>query len=112
MTLIGVNRRRDFIFVFSGTIGDGDGGGVSDSIIIGGENGLSTIGTLSGLMGFEIGGDIGVFGSSTMGLGVRCGTKSDCPVDRKIPFLTGHGALLLLDILYDTAVCSSQISRQ
>lgn len=78
MTLIGVKRRRDFIFVFSGAcIGDGDDGGVSEAINIGGENGLSTIGTLSGLMGFEIGGDIGVFGNSTMGLGVRCGTKSD-----------------------------------
>lgn len=58
-------------------MGDGDDGGVSDAINIGGESGLSTIEIPSGLMGFEIGGDIGVFGSSTMGLGVRCGTKSD-----------------------------------
>lgn len=33
-------------------------------------------------------------GNSTIGLGVRFGTKSDWPVDRKIPFRTGHGAWL------------------
>lgn len=56
-----------------------DGGG-------GGERGLSTMVTLNGLIGDDAadaelpaneGGDKGVFGISTMGLGVRWGTKSD-----------------------------------
>lgn len=37
------------------------------------------------------GGDSGI---STMGLGERLGTKSDCPVERKMPLRTGQGAWL------------------
>lgn len=75
----------DFLDIFA--VGGGDFG----------DNGLSTIAT-RGLSGFE---DVdfgvqGVLGISIIGLGVRCGTKSDWPVERNIPFRTGHGALLLL----------------
>lgn len=69
----------------------------------GGERGFSTIvtrvyGGLKGLVDFTLN---GLSGISTIGLGVLVGTKSDWPVDRKIPFLTGHGAefALLFDII-------------
>lgn len=60
--------------------------------LIVGDKGLSTTETF-GLKGFdETFPGCGVFGISTMGLGLRVGIKSECPVDRKIPFRTGHGA--------------------
>ncbi len=64
----------------------------------GGDNGFSTT-LINGLRGLLVlpGCGVGVLGISTTGLGVLCGTKSDCPLDRNIPFRTGHGALL--DIL-------------
>lgn len=57
-------------------------------------NGFSTI-KIRGLNGFELFvslGVCGVSGISTTGDGVLVGTKSDCPVERKIPFRMDQGA--------------------
>lgn len=82
----------------------------------GGDNGLSTI-LIKGLSGLLVlpgcGVGVGVLGISTTGLGVLCGTKSDCPLDRNIPFRTGHGALLdifmmvFLQLIYFSCVLYS-----
>lgn len=44
-------------------------------------------------------------GNSTIGLGVLVGTKSDWPVDRKMPFRTGHGAWLHMIATCDLRYC-------
>lgn len=60
--------------------------------LIVGDKGLSTTETF-GLKGFDvIFPGCGVFGISTIGLGLRVGVKSECPDERNIPFRTGHGA--------------------
>lgn len=95
--LVGLNGVDGVI----GLVGRGD---------CGGDNGLSTMlnNGLSGLLVLP-GCGVGVLGNSTTGLGVLCGTKSDCPLDRNIPFRTGHGALF--DIFYVKIVLFSSTNK-
>lgn len=76
------------------------GGGLSTMVTRGLASGLVTFRTIpflccaGGGVGDGVCGGGGDRGNSTIGLGVRVGTKSDWPVDRKMPFRTGHGAWL------------------
>lgn len=80
--LNGANGGTDFDLAFSlieavpVDVGGDDVGVEIDGV---GDNGLSTI-QINGLNGFDVFllfNGCGVFGISTIGLGVRCGTKSD-----------------------------------
>lgn len=75
------------------------GGGLSTMVTRGLASGLVTFRTIpflccGGGVGDGVCGGGGDKGNSTIGLGVLVGTKSDWPVDRKMPFRTGHGAWL------------------
>lgn len=71
--------------------------GLSTSVTRGLLVGLLTLNVIPflwcvGLPAVGVCGGGGESGNSTIGLGVLVGTKSDWPVERNIPFRTGHGA--------------------
>lgn len=75
----------------------GEANGVSTRVTRGLVVGLLTLNVIPflccvGLLAVGVCGGGGESGNSTIGLGVLVGTKSDCPVDRNMPFRTGHGA--------------------